>query len=76
MSLLPIWAIGVAIVAVAGFCLIGLCRRPVGWRSVNWTVAFALIWPALLIGLVVAALLIICAMLRELGDEDPFWKLG
>lgn len=73
MSVLAIWAMGAVIVAIAGFCLIGLGRRAVGWRSVNWTVVFALVWPALLVGLIAAVLLIICAMLRELGDEDPFW---
>lgn len=76
MSLLAIWAIGAVIVALAGFCLIGLCRRPVSWRAVNWTVACALVWPALLIGLVVAVLLIVTAMISEMGDEDPFWRLG
>lgn len=76
MSLFLIWIIGALVTAVIGFGLIGLGRRAVGWRSANWTIFFAILWPLLVVALIGAVLLIICAMIRELGDEDPFWRLG
>ena len=70
MSWLAFWLIGALIAAIAGCGVIGLARRPVSWRTVNWTLAAAVLWPAVLIGGVIASLIVTCGIVREVLAGD------
>lgn len=69
MSLFLLWLIGALILAIIGCCLIGLARRPVHWRTLNWTLAASALWPIVLFAVAIAVCIIICGIFRELLDE-------